>query len=330
MTGVTCGRFLRVYISVHPQTMHLRSADASSSASSHRGKRSCPIPGSATRPGRARSSISTRVSRRRFESRSSMRMIRGWYFANDSKTSADPTMPQPPNDTIHPETKTESMRAFLGGRFVVFDGPDGCGKSTQFRRFSDWAHAQGVVVTEVREPGGTDIGEQIRAILLDPRNSVMTVKCEMLLYMASRAQLLEERIRPALERGELVLADRFVSSTLAYQGTAGGITTDDIMRVARIAVGDLWPDEIVIFDVDTETAWKRMAAGRANSAPDRMELKSNEFHDRVRQGYLQQCRDDPARYVAIDARQDPETVFARLIEAFVSRMKAGIGPRVRR
>ena len=102
------------------------------------------------------------------------------------------------------------------------------------------------------------------------------------------------------------------------------------MRVARIAVGDLWPDEIVIFDVDTETAWKRMAAGRANSAPDRMELKSDEFHNRVRQGYLQQCRDDPARYVAIDARQDPETVFARLIEAFVSRMKAGIGPRVRR
>jgi len=184
-------------------------------------------------------------------------------------------------------------------------------------------------VTEVREPGGTEIGEQIRAILLDPRNKAMTVRAEMLLYMASRAQLLEQRIRPALERGELVLADRFVSSTLAYQGTAGGITTDDIMRVARIAVGDMWPDEIVIFDVDVETAWKRMAAGRANSAPDRMELKSDEFHERVRQGYLQQCREDPARYVAIDARQNPETVFARLIEAFVARMKAGIGPRRR-
>jgi dTMP kinase len=120
-----------------------------------------------------------------------------------------------------------------------------------------------------------------------------------------------------------------VSSTLAYQGTAGGITSDDIMQVARIAVGDLWPDEIVIFDVDVETAWRRMAAGRANSAPDRMELKSDQFHERVRQGYLQQCREDPARYLAIDARQNPETVFARLVEAFVSRMKAGIGPRRR-
>lgn len=239
-------------------------------------------------------------------------------------------MIEPPEDTIPPQTPTSAMRAFLAGRFVVFDGPDGCGKSTQFRRFSDWASAQGVTVTEVREPGGTAIGEQIRAILLDPQHRAMTVRTEMLLYMASRAQLLEQRIRPALERGELVLADRFVSSTLAYQGTAGGITTDDIMGVARIAVGDLWPDEIVIFDVDVETAWKRMAAGRANSAPDRMELKSDQFHERVRQGYLQQCREDPARSIAIDARQNPETVFARLIEAFVARMKAGIGPRMRR
>jgi dTMP kinase len=234
----------------------------------------------------------------------------------------------PPNDTIPPETPTEAMRAFLAGRFVVFDGPDGCGKSTQFRRFADWARAQGIVVTEVREPGGTDIGEEIRRVLLDPRHSVMTVRCEMLLYMASRAQLLEERIRPALLRGELVLADRFVSSTLAYQGTAGGMTRDEIMEVARVAVGDMWPDEIVIFDVDTETAWQRMAtSGRA--APDRMEQKDAAFHRRVREGYLQQCREDPARYVTIDARRNPETVFARLIEAFMARMKAGIRPRTR-
>jgi dTMP kinase len=234
----------------------------------------------------------------------------------------------PPNDTIPPETPTEAMRAFLAGRFVVFDGPDGCGKSTQFRRFADWARAQGVVVTEVREPGGTDIGEEIRKVLLDPRHSVMTVRCEMLLYMASRAQLLEERIRPALARGELVLADRFVSSTLAYQGTAGGMTRDEIMDVARVAVGDMWPDEIVIFDVDTETAWQRMAAS-GRTAPDRMEQKDAGFHRRVREGYLQQCREDPARYVTIDASRNPETVFARLVEAFMARMKAGIRPRTR-
>ena len=167
-------------------------------------------------------------------------------------------MPTPPDDTIHAVAKTEVMRAFLRGRFVVFDGPDGCGKSTQFRRFADWANAQGVTVTEVREPGGTEIGEQIREILLDPSNGLMTIRAEMLLYMASRAQLLEERIRPALVRGELILADRFVSSTLAYQGTAGGMTRDEILDVARVAIGDMWPDDIVIFDVDTATAAKRM------------------------------------------------------------------------
>ncbi len=237
-------------------------------------------------------------------------------------------MLKPPQDTIPPEASTDRMRGFLGGRFVVFDGPDGCGKSTQFRRFSDWARAQGVVVTEVREPGGTDIGEQIRAILLDPRNSAMTVRAEMLLYMASRAQLLKERIRPALARGELVLADRFVSSTLAYQGTAGGMTRDEIMDVARVAVGEMWPDEVVIFDVDISTASQRLGAS-SNPNLDRMEQKNAEFHERVRQGYLQQCREDPARYVVIDARHNPETVFARLAEAFIARMKAGIGPRVR-
>lgn len=225
-------------------------------------------------------------------------------------------------------TPTERMRAFLSGRFIVFDGPDGCGKSTQFRRFADWASAQGLVVTEVREPGGTAIGERIREILLDPIHDAMTIRCEMLLYMASRAQLLEERIRPALSRGELVLADRFVSSTLAYQGTAGGMTRDEILEVARVAVGEMWPDEIVVFDVDTETAWQRMAAsGRV--APDRMEQKGADFHRRVREGYLAQCREDPARYLAIDASRNPETVFARLVEAFMARMRAGIAPRRR-
>ncbi len=216
------------------------------------------------------------------------------------------------------------MNTFLSGRFVVFDGPDGCGKSTQFRRFAHWARAQGVVVTEVREPGGTDIGEQVRAILLDPRNTAMTIRAEMLLYMASRAQLLEERIRPALSRGEFVLADRFVSSTLAYQGTGGGMTRADILEVARVAVGEMWPDEVVVFDVDLATASKRLP-----TTLDRMEQKDAAFHERVREGYLQQCREDPARYIAIDARVEADAVFAQLIEAFERRKDAGIAPRVR-
>ena len=118
----------------------------------------------------------------------------------------------------------------LRGRFVVFDGPDGSGKSTQFRRFADWAMAQGVVVTEVREPGGTDIGEQIRAVLLDPRNKAMTVRAEMLLYMASRAQLLEQRIRPALERGELWQGEPYrFHDRVVYSRAGSGWTVTRLM-----------------------------------------------------------------------------------------------------
>src|SRR5690606_5770530 len=103
-----------------------------------------------------------------------------------------------------------------------------------------------------------EIGEQIRRVLLDPRNSEMNVRCEMMLYMASRGQLVEERIRPALARGELVLADRFISSTLAYQGTAGGLGREEIMQVGRVAVGEKWPDLTVLFDVDEHIAATRL------------------------------------------------------------------------
>src|SRR5262249_1808574 len=142
--------------------------------------------------------------------------------------------------------------------FLVFDGPDGSGKSTQFARFASWCREQGVPITEVREPGGTSIGEQIRTILLDPRNDRMDLRCEMLLYMASRAQLIVERIRPALAQGHLVLADRFISSTLAYQGAGGGLPPEYILEVGKVAVGDTWPQVTVIFDVDEATAAERL------------------------------------------------------------------------
>ena len=169
-------------------------------------------------------------------------------------------------------------------------------------------------VCEVREPGGTAIGEQIRQVLLDPAND-MSVRCEMLLYMASRAQLIEQTIRPALSRNELVLADRFISSTLAYQGTAGGISTEEILQVGRVAVGSLWPDLTVVFDVDEHAAAKRL-----NPLLDRMELKGREFHRRVRQGYLAQASSEPERYAVIDASPDEETVFRSLLAALSERL----------
>jgi len=200
----------------------------------------------------------------------------------------------------------------LRGRFVVFDGPDGSGKSTQFRRFAALAESHGVRVCEVREPGGTMVGEAIRKVLLeyqDDAHGEMDLRCEMLLFMASRAQLVAERINPALERGELVLADRFISSTLAYQGTAGGIAVSDILRVGQVALRQTWPDLVVVFDVDEATA-----AQRLNPLLDRMESKGAAYHRRVREGYLEQARNDPERYLVIDASGDAETVYARLIE----------------
>jgi len=202
---------------------------------------------------------------------------------------------------------TAWMRA-LGGRFVVFDGPDGSGKSTQFRRFADVARSAGVDVVEVREPGGTAIGEKIRAILLDPANAEMTTRAEMLLYMASRAQLFEQRIAPAIAAGSLVLADRFVSSTLAYQGTAGGLREEEILAVGEVATGNRWPDLTVVFDVSTEVAMKRLSP-----LLDRMEQKGIDFHARVRSGYVAQARRWPDRYAVVDSSVGPDEVTASLL-----------------
>ncbi len=205
--------------------------------------------------------------------------------------------------------------SLLPGRFIVFDGPDGSGKSTQFQAVAKVAQAAGVETVEVREPGGTPIGEKIRKVLLDPANSEMVTRCEMLMYMASRAQLMEERILPALARGAFVLADRFISSTLAYQGSAGGLARQDILSVGDIAIGGRWPDLVVVFDVDWKTAQSRMAR-----ALDRMEQKDAEYHRRVREGYLEQARSQPAKYLVVDSTAQPEAVFAALTAGITDRL----------
>ncbi|MCC7192321.1 MAG: dTMP kinase [Phycisphaeraceae bacterium] len=214
----------------------------------------------------------------------------------------------------------------LRKRFIVFDGPDGSGKSTQFQRFSKFVQNAGIEVCEVREPGGTHIGEQIRRVLLDPANKEeVDLRCEMLLFMASRAQLVAQRIRPARNAGQMVLADRFISSTLAYQGSAGGLPISDILETGRIALGDCWPDLTVVFDVDEETALARMnpllRQREFDTAHDRMELKGADFHRTVRQGYLDQAKNDSSRYLVVDARGDADSVYALLLKGIESKMK---------
>jgi len=206
----------------------------------------------------------------------------------------------------------------LSGRFVVFDGPDGSGKSTQFRRFCAYLHGHGIDPCQVREPGGSAIGEQIRKILLDPANVEMDVRCEMLLYMASRAQLVATRIRPALQRGQFVIADRFISSTVAYQGTAGGVPVEEILAVGNAAVAGLVPDLVVIFDVDQEVAGTRL-----NPLLDRIESRGANYHRVVRGGFLDQARAAPDRYAVIDASPPPDVVFQRLLACVSERFGGG-------
>lgn len=202
----------------------------------------------------------------------------------------------------------DALAPLLAGRFIVFDGPDGSGKSTQVEALATWCRAQGLEVTLVREPGGTMLGERVRSILLDPATGAIDSVTEMLLYMASRAQLLEEVVRPALTRGDTVIADRFVSATFAYQGTAGGVTIDVIQAVAAVAIGNTWPDLTILLDVDEEAA-----ASRMGDELDRMEGKGAAYHRRVRDGFLAQERQMPQRCVVIDATSDSSTVCAAVL-----------------
>jgi dTMP kinase len=214
----------------------------------------------------------------------------------------------------------------LRGKFIAFEGPDGSGKSTQFRRLLALCKERGVPACEVREPGGTTIGERVREILLDHAHHDMTLRCEMLLYMASRSQLVEQRIRPALSRGELVLADRFVSSTFAYQGAAGGIPYAEIRAAADIALQGVEPHLVVVFDVDEVTAAKRINPllqgdrHRDGKGPDRIESRGSDFHRKVREGYLDLARKEPERHLVLDASKGPEDVWRELMEKLGSRV----------
>lgn len=219
----------------------------------------------------------------------------------------------------------------LRGRFIAFEGPDGSGKSTQLKRLVALCLQHDVPVCEVREPGGTPIGESIRQILLHTKDE-MSLRCEMLLYMASRVQLVEQRIRPALARGELVIADRFVGSTYAYQGAAGGIPVAEIDAVASVALQGTAPELVLIFDVDEETAARRTrgvvkksggkqakVAGQVTLFDDRIEQRGQAFHANVRRGYHELAAREPDRHRLIDASKGPDEVWASLLKVLGER-----------
>jgi dTMP kinase len=201
---------------------------------------------------------------------------------------------------------TKTLPDRLAGRFLVIDGPDGAGKSTQVKLLAEWLAGEGVKVQPARDPGGTAIGERIRAILLDRLHEEMVVPCELMLYMASRAQLVAQVIRPALEKGQCVLSDRYVSSTVAYQG-AGGAEAADVREVGRVAVGGLWPDLTIVLDLSAQSGLARLG-----KAKDRVESKDFAYHSRVRELFLEQAREDPRRWAVVEATGTIEEVQARL------------------
>jgi dTMP kinase len=196
------------------------------------------------------------------------------------------------------------------GRFIVLDGNEGCGKSTQARLLHERLLSQQIPAILVRDPGTTPIGERIRAILLDPQSREMAMRCEMLLYMSARAQLMEQMILPALNAGKTVICDRFVSSTLAYQLGGDGLTAAEIRAVADVAIKGRWPDLTIILDMPHDASMARVKRAR-----DRIEQRPLEYHEQVRKNYLAQVRDFPEGYRLVSAQGTIEEVAERVWKA---------------
>ncbi|MCS6851972.1 MAG: dTMP kinase [Gemmataceae bacterium] len=199
--------------------------------------------------------------------------------------------------------------------FLSLDGVDGCGKTTQCRLLAEWLRSQGRQVVEVADPGGTAVGQVIRELLLGHREDI-DVYCEALLFMASRAQLLAEAIRPALARGQVVISDRYLLANVVYQGHAGGLDVDELWRIGLWATRGLLPDLTLVLDVPIEHAARRRRGGT-----DRLERRGPDFQQRVRAGFLAEAQRRPDSIRVIDATGSVVDVQAR-IQAEVCRVLA--------
>jgi dTMP kinase len=201
--------------------------------------------------------------------------------------------------------------------FITFEGSEGCGKSTQVQRLAARLERSGVPYLVTREPGGTPIGETIRELLqFASHNSGMTPEAELLLFEASRSQLVREIIKPALERGMCVIADRFFDSTTVYQGAARKLDRKMVDRLNAFAVGDCIPDITFVLDIDADSAKSRMQKPRR---PDRMEQQPAEFYERVRQAYRELAAREPNRILLIDGSRDIEEIENEIWKALSSR-----------
>jgi dTMP kinase len=202
--------------------------------------------------------------------------------------------------------------------FVTFEGPEGCGKTTQLRLLADHLRELGYDVLTTREPGGTAISDKIRAILLDPANTEMRASSEFLLFSAARAQHVEQVIVPHLEKGGIVLCDRYADSSLAYQGYGHQLDPDMLRAITSFATSNLVPALTLYLDLPVKVGLERKTGG-AGDAWNRMEQKEIAYHERVRAGYLEMAAQEPARWTIVDARGSIDQVQVAIRDSLVSR-----------
>jgi len=203
--------------------------------------------------------------------------------------------------------------------FITLEGPEGSGKTTAVETAVKKLEEMGYQIVRTREPGGTPIAEQIRNVILDKANTAMDPRTEALLYAASRRQHLVEKVWPALKEGKIVICDRYLDSSLAYQGAARGLGVENVLNVNLFATENTWPDLTLLFDIKPEIGLARISAN-SNREVNRLDLEKLEFHNKVREGFLSLAKRYPDRFVVIDASLSREEVAKATMEAILSRL----------
>ncbi|ANT58655.1 MULTISPECIES: dTMP kinase [Bacillus] len=208
----------------------------------------------------------------------------------------------------------------MSGMFITFEGPEGAGKTTVIRKVYEEMERQGYAVMATREPGGIDIAEQIREVILNEKNTKMDAKTEALLYAAARRQHLAEKVEPALKRGETVLCDRFVDSSLAYQGYARGLGIEEVKSINDFAINGTMPQMTIYFSITPEEGLKRIDANQGREK-NRLDMETLNFHQMVREGYEQLIAQSPERFRVVDASQPVQDVFNEVFQLIQDTLK---------
>ena len=203
--------------------------------------------------------------------------------------------------------------------FITIEGPEGSGKTTATNRVVEELLRRGYPILRTREPGGTPISEQIRNVILDKENTNMDPRTEALLYAAARRQHLSEKVWPAVKEGKIVICDRYIDSSLAYQGGARGLGIDNIININMFATEDTWPDLTLLFDIEPELGLERIAKNSKREV-NRLDLEALDFHKKVRNTFLLLAEKQPERFVIIDASKSPDEVYEDALNAILNKI----------